>query len=236
MGENMSDLQVVSSFERFVFVVTRLLVALTALGAVIGIALCALFLIGKFDKPTSVSYEEVKQSLSNQPSSETPSIEKKSGEAAPVYNLPASLKPYLSENNRRTFDGWMRSIDSEDKRAEFLSELSAVVKAAETDGKDITEVINKYKELKFQKLSLSPFDKYQTLAAKAGVTAMLFGLVFLLVILALALVLMAIERHSRRITERLNTLQEGAGKIEVNTRAAALALRPKPPQPGPRAA
>ena len=232
----MSDLQVVSSFERFVFVVTRLLVALTALGAVIGIALCALFLIGKFDKPTSVSYEEVKQSLSNQPSSETPSIEKKSGEAAPVYNLPASLKPYLSENNRRTFDGWMRSIDSEDKRAEFLSELSAVVKAAETDGKDITEVINKYKELKFQKLSLSPFDKYQTLAAKAGVTAMLFGLVFLLVILALALVLMAIERHSRRITERLNTLQEGAGKIEVNTRAAALALRPKPPQPGPRAA
>jgi hypothetical protein len=209
----------VSAFERFIFAVTRLLIGLTALGATLAIVLCILFLVGKFDKPTNVSYAEVKQALEKsavtEDEAEVPVEKQDTGSG---YSVPPNLSAVFVGDNRKVLGGWMKRIESEHQREQFLSELSNVVSAAQAEGKNPAASVNTYKELKFKKIDQSDFQKYQALAAKAGVAAVLYGLVFLLVILALALVLMAIERHGRRISFAIGEMQMPTNNLEGQSR------------------
>lgn len=153
-------------------------------------------------KDTQVDYLEVKQAI-NQPEPGSYAALKKT---APNLNIPEGVEKYLSGDNRQVFLGWIENMES-DQQQEFTNNLEDVIKASEKNSDDVIEMVNKYKELKLAKLSTSEIEKYAAKTAKAGVVGFAFGMAVLVVLMSVVLLLIAIERNTRKDVERIEPVQ-----------------------------
>jgi len=186
----------VSILESILFRLTRVIVLCLALAAIVGIALCGMFLAGRFDKATAVSYAEVESKVSSgeKPGQASTTVQPPSG-----YMLTPVLERYMGGANRNILDRWLKDLDV-DQQQDFISNLSQVVTQAESGGADAIKVINAYRELKLERVKQSTMDKYAATAAKGAAVAAILSFVFLILLASLVLVLLAIERHTRRAT------------------------------------
>jgi hypothetical protein len=125
------------------------------------------------------------------------------GNPSPVASMrvPLAVQSYLdSEENKKTLDGWLESLDSSD-RQDFLDNMAEVITAAESQRVDVLDAVNRYKELKLARIA----------AAKQGTDFMgisirpfnvVIGILLQLALIALVsliLVLLAIERNTRKL-------------------------------------
>lgn len=188
----------IAPLEKFLFGFARLVALIGAVAAIGGIVFCGLFLMGT----TTVSYEEIASMHS--PSREASGKGTEGMTSASLsYRLPQNLEPYLAGDNKKVLDGWLKGLDSDKQREDFLGNLSKVVAEAVSKGADranVADTINTYKDLKLKRLSPSEIEKYTAVAARGAAIAVILGLVVLLLLGSLMLVLLAIERHVRIAT------------------------------------
>jgi hypothetical protein len=184
----------VSDFEKFVFGVTRVFALCGAVAVVIAIIILAMALLSP-GTHTNVSYSEIANEMaaSGKLSASEPEAE------AELVPIPKDLKAFLAlgpeieMNLRRMIEGL-----SEPEQRDYLNNLAEVIREATAKNADLLDVANEYTALKSKKRSsITEFDKYMTIAVKAGYVAIIFGLLLILCILSLVLVMLAIERNTR---------------------------------------
>jgi hypothetical protein len=123
--------------------------------------------------------------------------------ASPLTSLrvPLTVQSYLDdEENKKVVEGWLELLDPSD-RQDFLDNMAEVITAAEKQRADVVTAINRYKELKLAKIA----------AAKQGPDFMgisirpldvligIFVQLALIALVSLVLVLLAIERNTRKL-------------------------------------
>lgn len=178
--------------ENFVFRFSR---AFATIGSVVALACLAIALIavpftGRRD--TQVEYKDVKLAL-NPP-------EKGSTEAfrhvAPDLYVPPKVDEYLSGENRAILQGWVEPLSPNDRQG-FVDELEDVIQLAEANSDDVVDVINKFREVKLERLQMSEFERYAAQGARYGMLGVAFAMAVLVVLLSVVLLLLAIEENTR---------------------------------------
>jgi len=91
----------------------------------------------------------------------------------------------------------MDGLDSSE-RTEYLDNLTQVVEEGKRSGEDTTKVINTYFELKQTQLALAKADSSARSMRQLYIVASAVSIMFLIALASLILVLLAIERNTRR--------------------------------------
>jgi hypothetical protein len=176
--------------------------------ALLGLVILVFLFVFSGSKNTFVSLTDIN------PVQQTPNAANKQGamQAESKIQLPENVKKYLSGDNEKVLNGWLKSLDKSDKE-DFVSNLSSIIAEAEKNNQDIIGVINTYKEIKLEKLKKSEFEKYEKMASKGALIGSMFALVLLIGLLAIVLVMLAIERNTRN-TGILANQNNPAGLID----------------------
>jgi hypothetical protein len=180
------------------------------LAFVVILALSLALVIGAFtfagdlvpNQSAKVSFSEISSELhpaseSNQPGS-VPSPPVEGSQGSTSLDLPFVLQPYFSSaDNRGVLMHHMDGLDSSE-RTEYLDNLTQVVEEGKRSGEDTTKVINTYFELKQTQLALAKADSSARSMRQLYIVASAVSIMFLIALASLILVLLAIERNTRR--------------------------------------
>lgn len=196
MGVSMQNITS-SPFERFVFMITRVLAFCGAVAILAGIAVLTTALLSA--KSTTVTYEELAKELPSSDSGQSPPTSVKASAPSVRVAIPANLQPHFQGKNSDILSGWLEPLSASEQHS-FLKNLSVIVeqvKKKANSGDELVYIVNRYHALKIERLKPSEIDKYAALATKSGYIAGIFGLLLILSILSLVLVMLAIERNTR---------------------------------------
>lgn len=206
--------QRISFIERTLFSFTRAFSITGSVIAVLGFAFSILLYLSIGAHDTHISHEQVMRALHPPKEAESSSLQS----AVPELKIPANIEKYMGDKNRKIFLGWIEDLD-EGQRKEFISNLSEVINAAEHQSwfdrlihgpkvpqSDVFDVINKFKELKLEKLHENQIEKYANRAAKAAAIGFTLAMVMLVAMMSLVLVMLAIERNTRTAPSNANAV------------------------------
>lgn len=208
----MTDTALPSTFERFLFTCTRVFALVAGALCLVGVVGSVFLLFTLFDTSgTHVSYADV-QAVAEAPSGS----DEADNVAIPGVALPANVQLHLVGNNRKILRGWLDGLDADQKK-DFLQNMSEVIQVAEQSdvrktlrgavpgavaeqsAVDIVEAINKYKTLKLQKLATNSIERYAIQVRRGAVIGLIAFMVLVLATSSLGLVLLSIERNTRRL-------------------------------------
>jgi hypothetical protein len=177
--------QTLSASENLLFQLTRWLALMLIFVLLLAIAAFTIFYLRPPGESVSVTYADVERVLTPQGSTAQPT------EALPE-NVPRGLA-----GNEKVMEGWLDVLRVEE-RPQFIRMMSAVIAEAEAKkATDVVAVVNKFKELCFDRRGSTAFEPYATAAKRAvlvGQVLLMAGLVGMFIVI---LVLLAIERHLR---------------------------------------
>lgn len=191
--------------EKIIFNITRLVSLFIITGIFI---LLILGLIGFFNmkSTTYVNYSTIKNQLTAEDTpinNQSPKgVDPNSLEGiAPQVEIPQKIRNVFKDQNREVLISWLKDLSPE-KQRDFISNLNNIITEAEND-EDVlvTDAINNYKNLKFNKFSQeanNPYSEYEEIAKKIGMVLFVIISIFLIGLFALVLVLLAIERNTRQ--------------------------------------
>ncbi|MFO7820633.1 MAG: hypothetical protein R6V56_01025 [Lentisphaeria bacterium] len=185
---NTSEIKNSSGFEKFLFAFTRMFALVGSIVAILGVLLLAVSLLGS-DDDSFVSLSEIKQSQ-----------QAESGDVAPPeveVKLPENIEKIFSEENKEVLRGWLQGLEK-DEQKDFIENLSLIIDEAEKMELNAFDVINDYKELKLEKLEKSEFEKYEAEARRGVTIAAIFVLIMFIALMSLILVMLAVERNTRK--------------------------------------
>jgi hypothetical protein len=202
-------MSLIDSFEnKLLFSLTRYLAILIVFGLIVAIVIGAVVasgtLSGKISAKVEVSevLEEIKPPVATEesstssvnPSQSTPSDKN----WLPGIKLPFPLQKYLSTpQNIKVLRGWLDNVP-EDYRQDFIDEMAAVVVEADKQKLNASEAMNAYKVLKLRKLEAKRQAKAELEGMRVYYAAAAGSGVALIALFSLILVLLAIERNTRR--------------------------------------
>ena len=154
------------------------------------------------NQASKVSFSEVSNALNPAPQvgqyGSNPSPSEEGSQGLSPGDLAFVLQPYFSSNNNwEVLKAHMEGLDSSD-RTEYLDNLAAVVGEAKSKGEDVTSVVNKYFELKGSRLALAKADSADRSMHQLYIVGSAVSIMFLIALASLILVLLAIERNTRR--------------------------------------
>ena len=116
----------------------------------------------------------------------------------PGIKIPFILQKHFNNpDSIKTLKEWIENVPKE-QRNEFINELAAVVEEAEKTKANVIEAINQYKELKFSKIKNLQLAKDEASNMRLKYLEIGFGCVALIALFSLILVLLAIERNTRK--------------------------------------
>lgn len=111
--------------------------------------------------------------------------------------LSSSLKfNFIGDKNMEVLEGWLAPLTRE-MRQEFVDEMEAAIAEAEKNKLSATDAINKFKEIKLQKVRDAKLAAAVQDQRRFYYVAAAFSAVLLVALLSLILVLLAIERNTR---------------------------------------
>ena len=115
--------------------------------------------------------------------------------------IPLAVQSYLdSEENKKVIEGWLNSLDPSD-RQDFIDNMAEVITVAQKQRVDVFASINRYKDLKLAKIAAAK-QGYRcfpgVLVSPFNVVIGIFIQLGLIAIVSLILVLLAIERNTRK--------------------------------------
>lgn len=198
------------SFERrFLFVLTRGLALLFIFGLLAAIVIGGIIVSDKLmpKESTSVSPHEVVEAITPpSPPLETQATADTAAVASPPpdpmilpgIKLPFVLQKHFSAPERiKVLRDWLSGLEISQRQV-FLEEMAAAVTEAEKRGLDALEAIDKYKTIKFDKLKQEEMAAAKLSTARMMYAGVAFGAILLIALFSLILVLLAIERNTRR--------------------------------------
>ena len=116
----------------------------------------------------------------------------------PGIKMPFILQKYFNTpESIKVLKEWLEKLPK-GQRNEFINELAATVEQIEKTGTNIDDAINKYAELKLSKLSDSKLAEAEASSMRLKYVGVAFGGVGLIALFSLILVLLAIERNTRK--------------------------------------
>jgi hypothetical protein len=197
------------SFERrFLFVLTRGLALFFIFGLLAAIVIGGIVVSDKLmpKESTAVTPQEVVDAITPP----KPEVSQASDSAStamspppdpmilPGIKLPFVLQKHFSTpESIKTLRDWLESLANEQRQV-FLDEMAAAVTEAEKGGADGLAAINKYKEIKFAKLKQEELAAAKLAMQRMTYAGVAFGAILLIALFSLILVLLAIERNTRR--------------------------------------
>jgi len=188
--------------QRALFRLTRLVAFVIVLFLTIALLIGATMFVSDFlpNKESHVSYSTISSELHPAPQSDASTSSE--GEPPPPkpdsLNLPFVLQPYFSTtDNLKVLKNHLSGLDS-DERTDYLANLAEVVQEAKTQNADATEVINRYFEDKNTQMELAKLDRSARLERQLSVAGAAISTIFLIAMASLVLVLLAIERNTRK--------------------------------------
>jgi len=201
-------MHIFDNFERnFLFGLTRIFAMLIILGILIAIGIGGM-LFGGFSGriDTKVTAVEVLDSIkppviTNSPSTDINSPTQTTENA---NNLPSVKMPFVLQKHFNTpekvqmLKDWLDVISLEEHQ-KFINEMAVTVTEAEKLKLSPDEAIDKYKELKFKKIETELATKAIRQTQQLYYAGAVVGAVALIALFSLILVLLAIERNTRRI-------------------------------------
>jgi hypothetical protein len=125
-----------------------------------------------------------------------------SSNASPLSSLriPLAVQSYLdSEENKKVIEGWLNSLDSSD-RQDFIDNMAEVITTAQKERVDVFASINRYKDLKLAKIAAAK-QGIDVLGVPVSPFKVVIGIIIqlgIIAIVSLILVLLAIERNTRK--------------------------------------
>ncbi|MEB4591967.1 hypothetical protein VSS37_13320 [Candidatus Thiothrix sp. Deng01] len=199
------------AFERrFLFVLTRGLALLFIFGLLAAIVIGGIMVSDKLTlkDSTAVSPQEVVDAIKPPVYEEPPPQDSDAASPTPSpppdpailpgIKLPFVLQKHFNAPERiQTLRDWLEALPS-GQRQVFLDEMAAAVTEAEKAGAEGLDAVNQYKALKFDKLKQEEAASAALLTARLTYAGAAFGAVLLIALFSLILVLLAIERNTRR--------------------------------------
>lgn len=192
--------------QKFLFTLTRFLALLIIAGLVIAIAVGGIMLGDTLlpQKNTKVTPTEVMEAI-KPPVTYNQSQSDQRQEMIDVNILPGIKLPFILQKHFNNPDaikvlkGWIENLPL-GQRNEFINELAAVVEEAERTNTNVPDAINKYAELKLSKIRESQLAEAAAKSIRLTYLGYGFACVGLIAMFSLILVLLAIERNTRRGT------------------------------------
>ncbi|WP_108651982.1 hypothetical protein [Dongshaea marina] len=190
----------VTFFERILFSFTRGLSIFGAAAGILAVVIIAIEMIPTHID-TSVTLKDGKfvYSAERQDSASSGSNVQVNPEAG--LDLPNNINAYFTGNNRHVLDGWLDSLSSEDQKQDFIDNLSEVISSAEKQHLDVTGSINKYKEIKLSEIQRSNLWNAEQASKRYVLWGVMAGFLFFISLMSILLVLMAIERNTRKTAQ-----------------------------------
>ncbi len=192
--------------QKFLFTLTRFLALLIIAGLVISMVVGGIMLGDTLlpQKNTKVTPIEVMEAI-KPPVTYNQSQSDQRQESIDVNVLPGIKLPFILQkhfNNPNAIKYLKRLIEDlpSGQRTEFINELAAVVEEAERTNANVPDAINKYAELKLSKIKESQLAEATAKAQRLTYLGYGFACVGLIAMFSLILVLLAIERNTRRGT------------------------------------
>jgi cytoskeletal protein RodZ len=197
------------SFERrFLFVLTRGLALLFIFGLLAAIVIGGMMVSDKLmpKETTAVTPQEVVDAITPPKPEVSQTADPASAETSPPpdpmilpgIKLPFVLQKHFSAPERiKILRDWLEGLASEQRQI-FLDEMAAAVTEAEKNGAEGLAAIDKYKEIKFDKLKQEELAAAKLATARMTYAGVAFGAILLIALFSLILVLLAIERNTRR--------------------------------------
>jgi hypothetical protein len=187
------------------FRLTRIVAFLWLFLLVAGTILSVIFLFATVD--SSVGHVAPELALSSSESNTSGSSSgnghlNENSNTSPLASLrvPLAVQTYLdSEENKKVVEGWLEPLGPSE-RQDFLDNMAEVITAAEKQRVDIVAAINRYKELKLAKIAEAKqgSDFIGITIRPLNVVIGIFFQLALIALISLVLVLLAIERNTRR--------------------------------------
>lgn len=113
-------------------------------------------------------------------------------------HIPESVTRHLYDDNKRILEDWLGGISGHEKKQDFIDNLSEVIQDAELNKVDVLNAINNYRIIKLKKLNKSSIEEYEGMALKGVAYLSIFAFIVFISIMSLILVMLAIERNTRR--------------------------------------
>jgi hypothetical protein len=151
------------------------------------------------ESPT-VSYRKVWLQLHPQaaPAPGTSRTAQSEGDTDPAaVDLPVQLLPYFTSDSKRALYEHLSRIDV-DERKDYLANLVNVMNEAKVRGELDDDVINTYYELKDSQIELAKDGHALRTTSQIYILGGAASTLFLIALFSLILVLLAIERNTRR--------------------------------------
>jgi hypothetical protein len=116
----------------------------------------------------------------------------------PSIKIPFVLQKYFDLENLKQLRSWLNEVPR-DQRAEFLNEMAATVQEAEKSGVEPVDAINKFHELKMGALAMDKAAKDEQHMALLYYASAVAAAIIAIGQFSLILVLLAVERNTRKI-------------------------------------
>jgi hypothetical protein len=178
-----------STGETMLFQLTRWLALALIVLLLIGIAAASFVYLRPPSESVVVTYADVERVLE-------PAEPAAAGSEPAATAWPANVKRVLA-GNEKVLDGWLDVLRA-DERAHFLTMMDTVITDAEAKKvPSVVAVVNKFKELYFERRGATAFEPYAAAAKRAVLIGQILLMAGLVGMFILILVLLAIERHLR---------------------------------------
>lgn len=183
-----------TKFEKFLFAVTRIFAILGSILALTTIVLLATNLSKTTDND-HVSFADINTKSTAQNGSVSDASSSMESQSLIIHD---KIKEYFSGDNEKIFNDWVDSLETNEQKQDFIDNLSEVISEAESKKVDVVNTINNYKTLKFARINKNQFEKYKELGERAAIFAVILFSAIFLTLMSLVLVMLAIERNTRK--------------------------------------
>ncbi len=149
--------------------------------------------------PSAVQFEEVRSAIRAAESE---------GSSSPALSdvvMSSRVDRFMEGENRPILAGWLAGLEGREKQ-DFVDNLDDVLHRAEIHGVDPALAVNTYKDLKLRRLQSSQFSRYVARLEGTVKVGSALGFLMFAMLCALGLVLLAIERNTRRPVDESATL------------------------------
>lgn len=195
----------IDSLERkFLFILTRFLALLLISCLLVAIVVGSMMMSGKLfpkndTKVTAAEVmEEIKPPVYAEPQPKLEQQPKPDINVLPGIKTPFVIQKHFNNPDHiKLLNRWIDNVPKE-WRQEFINELAVVIEEAEKTNASVVDAINKYEELKLTKLKDFQLAKSELDAIRLQYLGIAFACVTLIALFSLILVLLAIERNTRK--------------------------------------
>jgi hypothetical protein len=119
--------------------------------------------------------------------------------ALPGIKMPFSLQTFFSNSrNMRILLDHIQTLSDEQKQ-DYVDNMAEVVEKAKAQNIDIVEAVNAYFSLKDQELQRAQVEHQQIIQTRLYIAGAAISIMGLVALFSLILVLLAIERNTRRV-------------------------------------